>query len=260
MIPDLIAEASAFKRIELGDREKDFLTKIADGKNTAYLIHSDLKKRGISMDYKNVSKRVRRLHELKLITESKGESAHRAKFYKLSTEGLFYLLVNCPITPRMLIEYKDNIILKSLLYPYFEEKTVEIGGENYEIGQYLIECGHRILTYLDYLRRLADHPLKKVAKEKIIKQLQIDLEWQAKSLAFRILTKRTHLWDVVEPFFWPYTNLKEKLKHDPDFLNKQIPRASLLPTDRKFTAFAKNLRKEYEQAFSNMAESARDFE
>ena len=62
-----------------------------------------------------------------------------------------------------------------------------------------------------------------------MEQLQIDLEWQAKALAFRLLTKKTRLLDVIAPFMWPQKNLIETLKREPDFLDKQVPKASLLP-------------------------------
>lgn len=259
-ISELIAQVSTFKKVELGEREEQILASIADGLNTAYNIHSYLKKRENTTDYKNVTKRVRRLHELKLITEVRGESAHGAKFYTLSTEGLFYLLVDYPISPMLIIKHKDNIILKSLLYPFFEEQTIEAGGDNYEIGRYLKECCHILLSCVDYMRKVAKHPLKKMAEEKIITQLQTDLEWQAKSLAFNLLTKRTDLCYAVEPFFWPTEYLKRQLKGDPGFLDKHyVQRFSRLPTDKKFIAFARNLGKEYEHAFSHLVESAQKY-
>ena len=92
LISELVLEVSHYKRINLGEREAEFLARIGEGHNSSYKIFSLLKKTGHSMDYKNVNKRIRRLHELNLITEAKGESIHNAKFFALTSEGIFYLL------------------------------------------------------------------------------------------------------------------------------------------------------------------------
>jgi hypothetical protein len=265
LVSELLSEVSDYKSVNLGEREAEFLARVGEGHNSSYKIFSYLKNTGHPMDYKNVNKRVRRLHELKLIKEikTKGESLHNAKFFSLTSEGIFYLLTQRqPIPLQLLTEYKDNLILKVLLYPYFEENTIAMGVREYEeIAQYLRECSNMILTYNDYIRNLARHQLRKVAKEKIIEQLRYDLEWQAKSLAFRLLTRRTRrISDIITPFTWRQQNLNEILKRQPDFLDKPAPKASLLPIDKKFVPFAKNLGKEVEQAYTNLVESRKKYE
>lgn len=267
LLSELILEISNYKRIDLGEREAEFLARIGEGFNSSYKIFSQLKKMGRSMDYKNVNTRIRRLHELNLITEAKGESIHNAKFFALTSEGIFYLLTQRqPISLQWLIEYKNNLILKTLLYQYFDEDTVAIDvRETDEIARYLRECCHTILICLDIIRDLANHPLKREAKEareKIMEQLQIDLDWQARVLAFRLLTKKTRLLDVVTPFRWPQKNLVEVLKSEPDFLNKQIliSKASRLPIDKKFSVLAKTARKDFDQGYTNYVESRKKYE
>jgi hypothetical protein len=79
------------------------------GRNSSYKIFSYLKNTGHPIDYKNVNKRVRRLQELGLIKEikAKGESIHNAKFFSLTSEGIFYLLTQRqPISLPLLIEIK----------------------------------------------------------------------------------------------------------------------------------------------------------
>ena len=47
------------------------------------------------MRYKNVHKRVKRLHELKLIEITKRKNpTHGAIYYRLSTGGIYYLIQN----------------------------------------------------------------------------------------------------------------------------------------------------------------------
>ena len=92
------------------------------------------------MDYTNVNKRVKRLRELGLIKEAKGESIslHNAKFYELTSEGLFYLLAGgWSVDISWIRKYKDDMILKYLLEPYFEEKTILVYGIDLEISDYL---------------------------------------------------------------------------------------------------------------------------
>ena len=63
---------------------------------------------------------------LALIKEAKGESIHNAKFFALTSEGIFYLLTKWqPDSLQWLIKYKNNLILRVLLYPYFEENTIK---------------------------------------------------------------------------------------------------------------------------------------
>ena len=92
LIEELVSEVSKYKRIDLGEREAEFLARIGEGYNSSYKIFSRLKSIGLPMHYKNVNKRVTRLYELKLIKEAKGESIHNAKFFALTSEGIFYLL------------------------------------------------------------------------------------------------------------------------------------------------------------------------
>ena len=155
------------------------------------------------MDYKNVNKRVRRLQELGLIKEikAKGESIHNAKFFSLTSEGIFYLLTQWqPLSWKWLIEYKNNLILKILLYPYFEENTIKPFIVLVEIGRYLRECCHLILLAIDVIQKERLVREDNTQLKKVIRQLQIDLEWQAKALAFKLVIKKTRF--LYEYFKW----------------------------------------------------------
>lgn len=251
LLGELLSEVSHYKRVNLGEREADFLARIGEGHNSSYKIFSLLKKAGQPMDYKNVNKRVRRLQELGLIkeTKAKGESIHNAKFFSLTSEGIFYLLTQWqPISWKWLIEYKNNLILKVLLYPYFEENTIKPFIVLVEIGRYLRECCHLLLLATDVMQnRPQDHS----QKLKIVKQLQIDLEWQAKTLAFKLIIRKTR-------FIYEYF-----MGTPGGYLTVQRPSDkeghidySILMKDKKFMALSKNLGKEYEQAFSELVKSA----
>jgi hypothetical protein len=229
-IAELIELVSTFKRVELGAREEQILACAADGLNTAYRIHSHIRKKEPTFDYKNVTKRVRRLHELKLLREMKGpryESAHRAKFYRLSSEGLFYLLTRCPIERGWLFEYKDDTILKELLYPYF---TPHIAGNisTNDIPNYLRACCHLLLDYLRTIKTPSNYPSTKTEGRRILRQLETDLEWEAKILAFKLLIK----------------------KSAPESGNN----VEFLEADTRFMAFSKGVEKEFGRIFTRLVE------
>ena len=140
MLSEIITEVSRYKKVNLGEREAQFLSRIGEGENSSYKIFALLKQMETPMDYTNVNKRVKRLRELGLIKEAKGESIslHNAKFYELTSEGLFYLLAGgWSVDISWIRKYKDDMILKYLLEPYFEEKTILVYGIDLEISEYL---------------------------------------------------------------------------------------------------------------------------
>ena len=253
LISELVLEVSRYKSASLGEREAEFLAKIGEGHNSSYRIFSHLKKIGLPMDYKNVNKRVRRLQELGLITEikSKGESIHNAKFFALTSEGIFYLLTQFqPNSWDWLIKYKNNLIVKVLLYPYFEENTIKPLVMAFEIGRYLRECCYIIQLAIDFIQK---DPQGRSLKEKVMRQLQSDLEWQAKALAFRLITKRTTF--LYEPMAPPVGYLTVESPSNKALQKSTIIRYSNLVKDKKFMALSKNIGEEYKRAFSNLVES-----
>ena len=255
---ELISEISRYKRgFHLGEREEQFLSLIGTGYNSSYQIYSLMKKAKPSIDYKNINKRVKRLHELQLITETKGESIHNAIFYELSSEGLFYLISEgiFNLDKTWLSKYKDNIVLKYLLEPYFEESTVLVYGIKFEIVKYLQEGCQMILLAAKAIDGLSDHPQRKKAAEMIATQLQIDLEWHAKALAFKLISKKTDLcgYGVIGPSVVEFYQQYDKTKDAPNFENIKN---RLLAKDKKFIRFSKNLGREFEQALVDLAKAA----
>jgi len=137
------------RRISLGPREEQFLGMIivSQGSASAYSIYSELndgetdngKARKLpeirtphtdSMSYKNVHKRIKRLQTLELI-EPVQEQKQKGKEikYKPTSRGLFQELLgfewygSSMVTP---LNYKDDIIIQTILYRYFEFETIEV--------------------------------------------------------------------------------------------------------------------------------------
>lgn len=265
-VKGFISEAYKFKRIELGSREQLFLTLIADEDSiSAYKLHSLLKTKGISMAYKNVHKRVKRLEHLSLINEVKGggrgDSFHGAKFYRLTSEGLFYLLHRVsPILPGWLVRYNDSVILKTLLFPYFEESSLNLLGVNIEIGRYLQGCCEIILSTLEIIK-LAAAPSK--IQNKALRQLEIDLRWEAKALAFKIVTKDTRFLSLFETLtnkYWFHTKTKTQTKDSFDNRTAAVEEDTFSPPlalahDKKFMEFSDNLGTEYQRLYTKLIQS-----
>ncbi len=159
------------------------------------------------------------------------------------------------------------MILKYLLEPYFEENTIDVYGIHYEISRYLQECCQLILSCVDAIKSISKHPQRKKGEEIIREQLQIDLEWQAKTLAFKLISKKTDFWyifNIVRPMYAsagpkPVEAVTWKSKQwealsAADFEDNTSRYASLA-RDKKFMKFSKNLGKEYEQALTHLIES-----
>ena len=105
--------------LRLAPTEVDFLQRIAQGKCSAYRIHSELKDLaqlsreecvrkkirifprtnpecvGKSMAYKNVHRILQKLQKLHLIKEVESKrfsGVHRANYYTITSKGIFYLI------------------------------------------------------------------------------------------------------------------------------------------------------------------------
>ena len=122
---------------------------------TAYDIFLYLQKQKRPMGYPNVLKRVKRLQELRLIELVQGEFMRKAKKYKVTTRGLFQSLLEHGFEPRTLELYKDNIILNTILYQFFETTTIRkfvTLPRDVALRDYIRSCCEKILKKLDKFR------------------------------------------------------------------------------------------------------------
>jgi hypothetical protein len=235
--------------VELGSREQFFLALIANEPSSAYRLYSFLKSKRNSMAYKNVHKRVKRLEHLSLISEIKSDSSHGSKFYKLTSEGLFYLLSRFSRIPlTWLIQYKDDVILKTLIFPYFEEHTLSIISVQREISHYLQECCQMVVSTCELIKSIRTD-----LKEKALKQLEIDLEWHAKTLVFKLVTKETVFlshFDILYNSVW-------YLRIDPvdSVTNERRHNIPALAHDTKFMRFSEGLGVEYQKQYEKLVEA-----
>src|SRR5918912_4446147 len=179
-----VSEVSACRLIELNETEKSFLFKIMSGHDSSYKITSYIKSRRQPMAYKNEYTSIKRLQELNLI-EEEGKFLGGAIYYKLTTCSLFYIFSNVTTySPKLLVKYHDNILLKTLLYPYFEIDTIKsCTARLYSvIIQYLRECCETTLCRLEEIKTA----MQSGDQERHVKGLQSDLEWHVRILGFKL--------------------------------------------------------------------------
>ena len=179
-----VSEVSACKLIELSETERSFLFKIMSGHDSSYKITSYIKSRRQPIAYKNEYTTMKRLQELNLI-EEEGKFLGGAIYYKLTTCGLFYIFSNvATYSPRLLVKYQDSILLKTLLYPYFEIETIKSCTVRLysAITHYLRTCCETTLYTLNIIKgttRTEDFG-------RYSKVLESELEWCAKTLGFKM--------------------------------------------------------------------------
>jgi hypothetical protein len=254
-IYEYISEVSKYHQINLGYAESLFLIKIAAGYNSAYSLFSYLKTyRSKPMAYKNVYKRVKRLEQINLIQLEK-KFKRNAMLYKLTTEGLLYIVSNPTGYPvSLLTKYRDNVLLKTLLYPYFEYNTIKNCGAGLYllISQYLRECCD--ITF-DAFRLLGSptvnvHEMLKIAgpfrsNNVFCKWIEESLEWHAKSFAFKLGLK------YIEKYMrtLPSEGGLQFRVNDPlpdDYIR------SILSKDTKFMLFLQVIAEEFEVGYRDL--------
>lgn len=144
-----MSEIRGCEIMTLGQREEQFLRMIGIAKEiSVYEIYSALnegetdkgKARKLpdlrsphddSMSYKNVHKRVKRLYQMNLIEEVKEKRRYRRKIkYKLTSHGFLQFFTSTVSHPvfslsELLGNYKDNLILDTILFQYFRMETVQ---------------------------------------------------------------------------------------------------------------------------------------
>jgi hypothetical protein len=136
------------------------------------------------MAYKSEYITIKRLQELNLI-EEEGKFLGGATTYKLTSCGLFYIFSNVTTySPKLLVKYQDNILLKTLLYSCFETYTIKTcTARLYSvITRYLRKCCESTLYTLNIIKSNASTE----ERGGYIKGLESELEWHVKTLAFKI--------------------------------------------------------------------------
>jgi hypothetical protein len=229
-----MSEVLKYNRATLGSAERLFLNLLmTDPKKprSTYGVWTILRKRGNRMAYKNVYTRIKTLEKLNLIEKVSEKSKYGALRCRLTTQGLFHQVsrfanIDESISWTDFLDYySDNIIFKTLIIPYFEKDTIKHANSilYFELVSYLRGCYQITLDAADRIRRAIEEHNKE-DEEYYTKRMKEKLEWQPKSFAFELLTRR----------------LKEARG------NTIIGR---LAKDKKFVGLLREVQKDFEKGF-----------
>ena len=111
------------------------------------------KKQKTPMGYSNVHKRVKRLEDLKLI-EFEGEYSRNEIKYKITSHGLFQLMLRAGLGIEGILANNDDILVQTLLYQFFEMETIKqfiTVPRRMVLKNYLRSCSNAILKKLEEL-------------------------------------------------------------------------------------------------------------
>lgn len=93
---------------------------------------------------------LKRLIELRYIEENQeqGKIFGGSMIYRFTTHGLLYIFLSkLMYPPQLLLNYNVNSVLKTLVFPYFETKTISQGTARFydAITEYLNECARLLV-------------------------------------------------------------------------------------------------------------------
>jgi hypothetical protein len=135
--------------VDIGERQKHFLNLVGVIDCSSYSIYSFLKNSNKPVSYKNIHKTLKKLQKLNLIEIIPDKSYRNAKYYKLTQDGVFQILLNSEITIPFLLKNRNDPILKIILYRFFELSTIKYFDtipREFFISEYLNQCTDKILN------------------------------------------------------------------------------------------------------------------
>lgn len=220
---EFVSKVKDYKRVVLGETEQYFLIAFAVSRElSASDICSSLQRQEKPMAYKNVHRRVARLHRLGMLEIAENNYRrweHNAIKYRLSSRGLIErLLLSRPPMPFTWDLYKDDIVMQTMLYQFFEFETIRKFRTQAIalIADYLKNCYEAIVRRVESWRTTVKKFPEVIAdsngKGKLLQAEMDDLiRDQIKDLVFKIVT----LSNYDEPktcSFFPISSLKKDKK------------------------------------------------
>ncbi|MDP9197339.1 MAG: hypothetical protein M3O24_02105 [Thermoproteota archaeon] len=242
---DYVAALSKYKKVEATEQEKALLFKIMNDLDISSQLGSYLKFRDKNHSVE-IQSLAARLVAQGLLEEKKGMLLRGLRRYKLTSAGIFYVLSETrSYSPILLKKYKDDPVLLTLLYPYFEDDTINsTTARLYSvITQYLLQCCKTTSYWLEDLNpKNAEHT------REITTGLALELEWNAKALGFKIAIMyiesnilSTNLKSESGDASVAYYELERKMKE-------------ALPRDRKFMGLLNKVNKEFSDGYTELTD------
>lgn len=251
-----------FKDMQLGPVEEQFLSIISQWNISAYgifLMLRDQEAKGqrtniSGMPYGNIHKRIQRLRILGLI-EVEGKYPRNETKYKITSRGLFKLMLDYGIPHYALLKNNNDIILRTLLFQFFEVETIKkfitIPREN-AIQDYFRNISNAIVKKMKELRKLEIWHGPEVVSEiedVIIREIEqfvflIIVPWKASPINYwqktrMELYKNEKLWSERSGF-----DLEED-NNGPNY--KELFPKPVLMKDRKFLTILKEMKHNFDK-------------
>jgi hypothetical protein len=222
-ISGFISEFLEPKSVLMDDAAEFFLSHILNGYTSAYKMHVFITKElNQQIAYKNVNRRMHRLHQGGLLQEIKRQDGykHGAINYTLTSKGLVYIFSEF-MTPKnileLMVKYPNTSLFKTFIYPYLKKKTLEDSTQTLRLllMDYLEVCSYHTRYFLDP----AKFALYSNSPQLMIKHLEFQLKCDVMSFLLRAaaLPKEMITWysvDLVDKY--ETLNL---LSNDEKFMN-----------------------------------------
>lgn len=244
---DYFSAISNYGKPTLNEQDKGLLFRIMNELDISSQLGSYLKFRDKdnSIEIQSIATR---LINHGLIDERKSRLLRGLRKYKLSSLGIFYVLSETTsYSPVFLKKYSKDAILQSILYSYFEEDTISsVTGRLYSIiTDYLRQSCKRTAAILEDIRssNKADY------KDEMVKNLELELEWSAKTLAFKITIMYT------ESNIHASNPKSDGGDASVTYYELEHRMKEILSNDKKFMSFLNKVREEFDEGFREIGEA-----
>jgi hypothetical protein len=153
---ELINMARDYQLGDIPSNEKALIYRIINSEASTYRIASSkFRFRQQNYQERNDYTGLKRLIELRYIEENQEQRKifGGSMIYRFTTQGLLYIFANKLIyPPQLLLNYSSGSLLKTLVFQYFETKTISHGTARFyeAITEYLNECA-RTLTNQNFI-------------------------------------------------------------------------------------------------------------
>jgi hypothetical protein len=230
---------------QLGDissNEKALIYKIINSEASTYRIASSkFRFRQQNPHERNDYALLERLIDLRYVevNQEQRKILGGSMLYRFTTYGLLYIFANKLIyPPQLLLNYSSNIVLKTLLFPYFETKTISQGTARFyeTITEYLNESS-RLLTNQNFLVKyeLERHDTR-------VNSLGFELEELIKVLVVKlaVMYSESNLLTIS-------STLAENDTARVSFYELESSMKSIIASDRKFMHFLEKTKGEFDE-------------
>jgi hypothetical protein len=273
---EFMSEVFWYKKLSLGDVEERFLGIICSWKSvSAYDVFS-IQKKLKPMNYRNVHTRLKRLKQLGLIEIDTNiiKVKRNAIKYRITSRGVFQLMLSNYFIPSIMNKYSDNLIMKTLVYEYFEPLTIKkfITLPRFRaLNDYLRECCEAILKRLEQLREpnpllyqiqyerkeyeFTEKSLAEVPKYFLLEIKQV-IVYQVRKFLFQIISISKIRWNLIDHDPNSPHSKKIRIDDDPDETDEGPNYASLFPIpalnqDKKFIHLLKEVKYDFDLGCRN---------